>query len=228
MRRGSEQWVNWEVSIEPHLNKELWFFSFFSPYFFLSLFVSDYSQFSQMNLSSCKLLIIYGWVMMELKEAFFFFFFFKFFFLVLMAAFGDMNMVLKKIRVGVFVCEWMRAKQTWLSHIMFLSCPSALPQGCHHFLPLLHLGICLFQASGVSNWLFSCAWHNWALITVLHSVLIFKSAMSSERRASRSHTPTAAAPMRHIWLVLSREGLILSHLETHTVFNTKVAETKRH
>lgn len=59
--------------------------------------------------------------------------------------------------------------------------------GPGHHPPLVpHLGICLLQASEVSNWLFNRVQSNWVLITILHSVLIFKSVLSSERKASHS------------------------------------------
>lgn len=65
------------------------------------------------------------------------------------------------------------------------SSPGLAQRPLHLPSPLSHLGICLLQPSEVSNWLFNYTKHNWVLITVLHSVLIFKSAMSSERGAVR-------------------------------------------
>lgn len=66
MRRGLEQWEHWDLSTEPHLNIELCDSSPPPP-----LSDSDCSQLSQMILSWCKLVIIYGWVMMELTGSFF-------------------------------------------------------------------------------------------------------------------------------------------------------------
>lgn len=114
-------------------------------------------------------------------------FFFYSFFHDVMATFRDRSKVLNKPVLCMCVCVWRQAWRAWLSYVVLILVISTSP-GLPLPSLLLHLGICLLQASEVSNWLFSCVRHNWVLITVLHSVLIFKSAMSSERRASRSLT----------------------------------------